>query len=378
MKQNAQPDISFFTDILTEPLNPLIETAIDQGKIPIGYTCSHVPDVLLSVDNLLPIRVRAPGVSGTEIADIYLSSVTCSYTRSLLELAMDDQYEFLGGWVFAASCDHMRRLYDNLNYLLQPDFIHVLDVPHRFGDNTLAWFREDLRILMNKISEHFAIQINESNLNQAIREHNEYNTLLMSIGGLRRDKHPRLSGVEYQTLSLASRLAPKKILTPRLQDIYTALCSRNGITDYRARLLVVGGQMDDLGYLQAIESTGGIVVADHLCTSLKPDDVPIRTDRDPLDALARHYLGRIACPRMMEALDDRIAAIRNTLDDYRVDGVIIEYVKFCDTWGIEAGLIADALRKQGIPVLCLEREYRLSGEGQLKTRIQAFIESMGK
>ena len=53
-------------------------------------------------------------------------------------------------------------------------------------------------------------------------------------------------------------------------------------------------------------------------------------------------------------------------------------LKFCDLWGVDAMPLVTALREQGIPVLKLEREYRLGAEGQLRTRVQAFIESMGK
>ena len=100
---------SILDEIMGEPENDQLEKAMANGRIPIGYTCSYVPRVILSVDGLVPVRMRAPGIAGTEIADIYLSKVTCSYARSLLEFAMDDRYAFLGGWVFAASCDHLRR-----------------------------------------------------------------------------------------------------------------------------------------------------------------------------------------------------------------------------------------------------------------------------
>jgi len=99
-KENKQTNLTFFNDLLDEPYNRLIEQAETDGAIPIAYTCSYIPDVLLSVDRLLPVRVRAPGIEGTEIADIYLSNVTCSYTRSLLEFAMDDQYDFFKGGIF--------------------------------------------------------------------------------------------------------------------------------------------------------------------------------------------------------------------------------------------------------------------------------------
>jgi benzoyl-CoA reductase/2-hydroxyglutaryl-CoA dehydratase subunit BcrC/BadD/HgdB len=81
---------------------------------------------------------------------------------------------------------------------------------------------------------------------------------------------------------------------------------------------------------------------------------------------------------MMEDFDRRLGTIIDNVKEYKVDGVVLEVIKFCDLWGIDAMSLVTALRQMGIPVLKLEREYRLGGEGQLRTRVQAFIESMGK
>jgi benzoyl-CoA reductase/2-hydroxyglutaryl-CoA dehydratase subunit BcrC/BadD/HgdB len=81
---------------------------------------------------------------------------------------------------------------------------------------------------------------------------------------------------------------------------------------------------------------------------------------------------------MMEDFDRRLQVIIDTVKEYNVDGVVIEIIKFCDLWGVDAMPMVSALRKEGIPVLKLEREYRLGSEGQQRTRVQAFIESMGK
>ena len=62
--------------------------------------------------------------------------------------------------------------------------------------------------------------------------------------------------------------------------------------------------------------------------------------------------------------------------DYKVDGIIIECIKFCDIWNVDTVPLMEALRKAGIPVMRLEREYRHTGEGQLITRTQAFLESI--
>lgn len=131
------------SDLTDTPCNYLIERAVAQGRIPIAYTCSMVPDALLSVNPLFPVKVRAPSVEGTESADIYLSSVICSYTRSILEYALDGRYDFCRGWIFTASCDHMRRCFDNLEYLRRPEFIHILDVPHKTTPEGIRWLADE-------------------------------------------------------------------------------------------------------------------------------------------------------------------------------------------------------------------------------------------
>jgi benzoyl-CoA reductase/2-hydroxyglutaryl-CoA dehydratase subunit BcrC/BadD/HgdB len=104
----------------------------------------------------------------------------------------------------------------------------------------------------------------------------------------------------------------------------------------------------------------------------------VQVNGDPIRSLAEHTFEKTLCPRMMENFDLRLQIIIETVKEYRVDGVVLEIIKFCDLWGVDSMSLVSALRKEGIPVLKLEREYRTGGESQLYTRVQAFIESMGK
>jgi benzoyl-CoA reductase/2-hydroxyglutaryl-CoA dehydratase subunit BcrC/BadD/HgdB len=105
---------------------------------------------------------------------------------------------------------------------------------------------------------------------------------------------------------------------------------------------------------------------------------PIEEDENALLSLARHSLKNISCPRMMEEFSGRVKQILEAAEEFSADGIVLETMKFCDTWGVEASPMISALRESGLPVLKLEREYALTGVGQLSTRVQAFLESMGK
>jgi benzoyl-CoA reductase/2-hydroxyglutaryl-CoA dehydratase subunit BcrC/BadD/HgdB len=138
--------------------------------------------------------------------------------------------------------------------------------------------------------------------------------------------------------------------------------------------------LDDPAYVRTIEDLGGLVVTDSLCFGTREFWSQVHEqDRDPMDALARYYLReRVPCARMIGEHPRRLEFLREMLDAFKVDGVVLQRLKFCDLWGDENFMLRRALRESGVPVLALEREYSLSGLGQLKTRVQAFLESIAR
>lgn len=370
---------NYFKNIISSVCNDVVEKALDEGRIPLAYTCGYIPSVMLSAGSLFPFRLRAQEVTGTQIADIYLSNMGCTYLRSLLEMTLDDRYHFIGGWVLAASCNQMHRLYDNLVHLVKPDFIHILDVPHKSGDAALKWYTDELRLLRQKIQDHFDVDMGDEALTRAIHSYNALQARIRSIGELRRQPHPPLSGARFHELITAAASLPADYIEPELAGYADALKEEKAVEEHRARVMLVGGHLDNPEFIRVIESTGALVVADHMCTgNLFGIDLEL-SGHDPIADIAAHYLGKMACPRMMTGFDQRLESILQKAEQYNVDGIIFEHIKFCDIWGMESRVMIDQLKKTGkYPLLLLEREYTLTGEGQLRTRVQAFLESMGK
>ena len=368
---------SYFNKIINDPDDSLIFEAKNSGQIPIGYTCSYIPEVLLSVDRLLPIRMRATGITSTEMADTYLSLVLCTYSRTLLECAMEGRYDYLEGWVFASSCDHMCRLCDNLNYLVKPSFNHIVDLPRIQSKEALLKYIRELQVLAGRLSSHFGIDMGDNALSEAIKRYNELIKLIISIGESRKECNPLTTGTEFHRLITAYLTSPRNMIVESIKEYHKSIKDRNGINNYRARLMITGGELDNPEYTEIIESVGGLVVADRYCTGSLPGLKAIPEGNDPLETIAEHTFFTNVCPRMLQHFDKRLSYILQIVEEYKVDGIVIETIKFCDLWGIESMLLVSELRKAEVPVLRLEKEYNQIGEGQLRTRIQAFIESMG-
>jgi benzoyl-CoA reductase/2-hydroxyglutaryl-CoA dehydratase subunit BcrC/BadD/HgdB len=95
---------------------------------------------------------------------------------------------------------------------------------------------------------------------------------------------------------------------------------------------------------------------------------------DPIDTIGRAYFFRPSCARMMGNFPQRWDALRSDLRRARAEGIIFERLLFCDSWGAEQYNLNKRCREQGIPLLSLNREYGIVPTGQLRTRVQAFVE----
>lgn len=367
-----------FLDVADTLNNRHIEEAKTTGRRVVGYFCGYVPRELFDVAGLVPYRMRAPYSTTTDQADAYLSFVNCSYTRCVLETILDDALDFIDGYVFTASCDHLRRLYDNLRYLKKPALCHILDLPHKTHEEALDWYTGELEMLRENIERSFGMKISDDEIAASIRRTNEVRKMVGSIQALRKKQATPITGHEMHRIMVSVNSVPAEAASKNLAEIYSMLEEREPAKKYRARLLVMGSHMDDPAYIGAMEEMGGLVVADTLCGGAIQFSDLVDENEKPMRALAERYLKKLSCPRMFEAFDDRYARVVAAAREFTADGIVLETMKFCDTWGVDAQIFADALRADGIEVLRLEREYTRGGIGQLRTRVQAFLEMLGK
>ena len=374
--------LDFFEQLFTSPQNVLVEKAMADGKIAVGYNCYVVPEVLLNAGNLFGVWMTAPGVESTPQADYYLSQVMCSYCKAVLEAGIDGTYDFLGATIFAPTCDHIRRsgqYFDilKLNNQNEKYFFYMIDAPSKQTDYCYDWYAKDMRKLADKFNEVYNANVTDETVRKAIKEYNEFNDLIRSIGDLRKAKDPKITGTEWAKIYGACKLAPKYLLIEPLKKIKAEIEARTpDNTDGKLRLMLIGSTFDKPEFTELIEAQGAIVVADRHCFGSLPGMERMDEEGDPFMALSHYYLDTCQCPRMMENGNARIDYNMNLIEEYSVDGAVFELMTFCDLWNYEGVTFLDAIKSKGMPYVSISREYSLTGEGQLRTRIQAFIESV--
>ncbi len=371
-------------DELAEAASAIRNSALDRwvaagGKV-VGHFCSHVPTEVLTAAGVLPLRMRGTGSTGTELSDAYFSNLNCSFVRHTFNQAMRGEYDFLEGLICVSSCDHVRRVYDNWKRQIETPLVMIMALPKKVGDPQIEWYREEIDILVRAVSEHFQVDVTTDRLAEAIRLHNRTRALQRRLYALRKAADPPITGAETLAVMVAGTSMPREHYNELLEELIRDLQERsNGTGGYRARLMIVGSELDDPEYVRVIEDQGGLVVTDSVCFGTRTMWVDVDENDEPVSALARYYIhDRPTCPRMNEDRDRRAAFLRELIDEFSVDGVIGERMMFCDVWCAEHYMNDLDFKEQGVPFLQLDREYVMAAKGQLRTRVQAFLESMGK
>ena len=146
-------------------------------------------------------------------------------------------------------------------------------------------------------------------------------------------------------------------------------------------MVVVGSEIDDPGMIELIEESGALVVADRFCYGSIPgrSEIHLNDEEDALIQIVRKNLLDTECPRQCaeHKMKYRKDHVQELVEEYHADGAIYEQMKFCTYWSYERTLASHIMPAEyNIPVLSIDRPYRSAGSGQLRTRVQAFVESL--
>ncbi|MDD5225280.1 MAG: 2-hydroxyacyl-CoA dehydratase family protein [bacterium] len=365
-----------FSEITGTLYNPHIGDWKKRGGKVVGIVCCPVPKELIQAAGMLPFRIRGTGSQGTELSEKFTGDLCCSFPRNFFNQAQKGKLDFLDGVVFSNNCDHYRRLYDNWHAAgIRTPFLHMISNPKRIAEQARQWYENEMVALLNRLQEHFGVTVTEAELEQAIRQSNETRRLQRRLYELRKAGHPSLTGAETLAVMVASTCMPPQTYNQKLESLLSELDPAGG-SHQGIRLMIVSSSLDNPVFLTLIEDLGGLIVADYSCFGAKLIGPDIEENSSsPLQALSRHYLTEaISCPRLYGSHPQRIQFIQETIREYKVEGVIGDWLTFCDTWNIFHYMLKQELKKDGIPFLMIEREYIPSFKGQLKTRVQAFLE----
>ena len=380
----------YFENLLEDANNELVRRAEAEGDLAIGYTCFHAPEVLLNLGNCFSVRLRAPHTNSMELATYYMANNSCEFSRALLERALEGNYSFLHAMAGVDVCEANNRAIENMEIMhMQGEdkekfFYCNLDIPYSYDEDCVEHICEQVsRKILKPLRENYGVDTSDAAIRAAVREHNEVCRILTEIGELRKLDIPPITGYEFAVLVLVSYTCPKRLILPLLRETLEEIRVRqvDAEKNYRVRVAVVGSEIDDPNLIGLIESCGALVVADRFCYGSFPgrQEIALSEQEDALTQVCRWYLQNTECPRQsaLHRVKYRNDHVAQLVRDFRADGAIYEQMKFCTYWSYER-VIANQImpRDYGIQVLSIDRPYIVGQSGQLRTRVQAFVESI--
>ena len=379
----------YFEDLLQEANNDLVRKGKEDGNLCLGYTCFFMPEVLLDLPGCFSVRLRAPKCTSPDMATYYMSGRTCHYGRSLLERALEGGFNFIDAQLATETCTVTCRFQEHLGYM--KDVINnatfkteFTDVPFKKNENSIDHYEKQLKLhVLDFLSREYGVDTSDEAILKAIEINNEVNDIITAIGDYRKLDNPTITGYEFSVITLVSLVCPKYLIVDKLRETLEELKTRepDDKPGYKIKVLLAGSENDDPDFIKLIEGCGALVVADRHCYgSLEArQHIDIEEGDTPLRAIAKHYLLKSQCARFMEQKEmrNRKKVIADYAKEYKADGIIVESNKFCEYWSYERMIDTIVLpRDYGFPVCSIEKEYINTASGQLRTRFQAFVESV--
>ncbi len=378
----------YFESLLENADNELVKQAQADGGIALGYTCYHVPEALLNVGNCFSVRLRAPKTGSIDIATYYMSNYTCEFARALVERGIEGGYQFLDAMIGVDACSMMNRAMEHFEILKVNDkpnfFVTHCDIPYKITDYTLESYVKQMRLrVLDRITETFGVDTSDAAIRKAVEEHNEVCRIISEISEMRKAENPVITGYEFHVLNLVTYTCPKALILPKLRETLEELKKRKPDKKpaFRARVAIVGSEIDDPQLTKLIEGCGALVVSDRFCFGSTPgrEVIELKDDEDALTQVCLHVMQHSECARYIA--DEKVLQRRETADrlakEFGAEGIIYEQMKYCDYWGFERALVSHIMHDEyGWPVLSIDRLYNNGNSGQLRTRVQAFVESL--
>jgi len=349
----------------------------------VGYFCAYTPPEILNAAGVRHARLFKAG-NPTVVAhgERYTQSVFCDFSKSCIggfnEKGGDPFYQAVDKVYNFHTCASMKRASEVI-----ADFIptKLLNLPRlRSEPESRKFFRNEIAHFRDDLAEFTGKTITDDQVSEQIVLFNQARRLIKKLSELRKRNSPPLSGSEFLDLARGFYYLPPEVLIEEYQKLYDKISKVGDESSKKLRLMISGSIVadGDRRLLALIEEEIGanVVVEDH-CTGLKPFYKTIAEGGDPFEALANGYLDQAPCARM-KPLEDSIDFSGTVAQEYAVDGVVYVYLKFCACYGVTKKEFLLNFQNIGIPVVEISSDYSQSDHGQLKTRVEAFVEVLNE
>jgi benzoyl-CoA reductase/2-hydroxyglutaryl-CoA dehydratase subunit BcrC/BadD/HgdB len=293
-------------------------------------------------------------------------------------------YDFLDLLVTSSSCIHMGEAFNVwVRFAGFEGKSFLLSYPHIIEAKPAAAFMKQSYDEFRQFLETFVKRpVSDDDIERAIKVYNHTRRLLKRLWGFLRRESPPITGPDVAAVTLASQFMDKQEYNPLLEELVKGLEAEPGNKAGGVRLMVSGGACDDMAIfdlLEHLDYSANLIFVDS-CTATRYFWFEVPEGRaDKLEAIAEGYISRIPCPSKDNVPGTgekkRFRFIQEFIEEYKPDGVVFLYQRFCSPQPMDVVALRPILDKLGIPSTDFELDTTLPVT-QFRTQLEAFLETI--
>lgn len=352
-----------------------IASSLPKDQPPIGFFCPYVPEELIHAAGALPFRLMGTPIKMSHV-QVHLPPNCCHLVKSSLEGLLRGELNFLKGIVFSHTCDTLQGLADIWALQKRTPLQFNLMMPSRLDSELSRHFlKAEIERLKRFLESHFG-EINPQTLKTSIRLFNRIREKLQEVNTFRGKGHPQISGMDFARVIQAGYLMDRQQYLELLNGLLNALPEKTEGRNSLVPVFLSGNMTHSDSYFSLIEEAGAIVVQDDLCSGTRFLRLRVEEETDPIEGLTDRYLSSYLCPTKHKGAHAHEEVLLREVQKSGARGVIFLLYKYCESHFFDYPDLKQALETKGFPTLLLEVEDPSYSIGQLKIRIQAFVEML--
>jgi len=358
-----------------DPYPSIKEWARNSGKKIIGSTIADVPEEIIYAFGFLPVAILGTN-KPLKKAPSLLPDNACSLARSNLELALSYEGNLFDGFVLPQVCDTTQHLSDIWRINFPGKYVESFLAPRQIDrPSAKHWVKEEIERLILSLGQWSGKTISDEALSKSIAIHNENKALLGELYEIKK-KHPgTITNAEFFSLLKLSEQVDKAELNISMKAIKDNLRIREekGYTG----VILVGITCDPPEIFEIFDELRLNVIGDTLVTGTRYlQGIVALSDGNPIAALVDRHFKRGFYSPIHDNVYKNLEEIRSLYKVTMAEAIIYIHIEFCESQEFDLPDLKRMIKTEGIPIHILNTEYQTTSLSHVRTRLQAFIESL--
>ena len=358
-----------------DPYPSIRKWAKDTGKKVVGSTIADVPEEIIHAFGFLPVALIGTQ-KPLKKAPAKLPDNACSLARSNLELVMSYEGDLFDGFVLPQGCDTTQHLSDIWRINFPEKYVESFLAP-RQADRPSAryWVKEEIERLIASLSNWTGRTIQDKDLLESIKIYNESKTLLAQIYDIKRKNPAAITNKEFFALIKLSMQVDKAELNKSLKKIKDNLDTKTKAEGY-TDVIMVGITCDPPEIFDLFDEIKINIAGDSLITGTRYLQGIVPENGGPVDALtARHFRRGFYSP-IHDDVFRNFEEVKALYKATNAKAIVYVHIEFCESEEYDLPDLKNMIRKEGIPMHVVDTEYQTTSLSHVRTRLQAFFESL--